>query len=482
VAGKALAWIVLGGALLRFATLGTQDFWLDEVVTLDVIQRGPLDLLKGVQEGESNPALYYVLAGGWERVFGSGEIGVRSLSALFGTAAIPLMYGAARTLATQRAGLIAAAITAASPMLIWYSQEARNYVLLTLLAAAAFLCFAKALDERREQRWLWGWALASGLALCTHYYAVFVIAPCFAWLLLRRRGPRIEAVLAGGAVGVVVVALLPLLATQRGRGDWISDYGLGSRLQQIPEHFLAGFQVPWPVLPAVAIAVAAGAVAWGLARLRGRELRPVLVAWSVALGGFALALVFAATGDDFILSRNLLGLWPPFAVGLAVALAGAGRIGLAATGALVAIGAGLAIWMAATPAAQRPEHSNLAGVLGAADEQRLIVSQSTFSSPLTLYLEGARIATDAELRTEELVVLTPRPDEDHGVGPCWWIHTCGGVDLEPPPPFHVPPAFELAEELESEFYDVSIYRAPRATSIERPVQYFTPRVFVQPAG
>src|SRR5690242_5921335 len=64
-----------------------------------------------------------------------GEAGLRSLSALAGVATVPVAYVAARTLVCARVGVIAAALTACNPLLIWYSQDARSYSLLVLLTA-----------------------------------------------------------------------------------------------------------------------------------------------------------------------------------------------------------------------------------------------------------------------------------------------------------------------------------------------------------
>src|SRR5688500_5449774 len=210
----ALLWIIAVGAVLRFSTIGIQDFWLDEVITVQEIQQGPADILRQVNAADSNPMLYPLLAGAWERVFGIGEWGVRALTALFGTLAIPLVYGAATTLASRRAGLIAAGLAATNPLLVWYSGEARNYSLLVLASALVFWCFARALDEVRGQRWLWGWALASGLALTTHYYAAVLVGMTALWLLWRRAGPRLDTVLAIGAIVVVALALSPHVAAR----------------------------------------------------------------------------------------------------------------------------------------------------------------------------------------------------------------------------------------------------------------------------
>src|SRR5215207_9856187 len=91
--------IVATGAALRFATLDVQSFWLDEVLTVEIV-RGPLaDVISTIAEGEdATPPLYFLLVGAWSKVFGSGEVGLRSFSALVGTATIVVAYFGARTL------------------------------------------------------------------------------------------------------------------------------------------------------------------------------------------------------------------------------------------------------------------------------------------------------------------------------------------------------------------------------------------------
>ena len=143
-------------------------------------------MLRQVKGSESNPPLYYVLAWAWAKAFGTGEIGLRSLSALFGAATVPVAYLVGRELASNRAGLIAAAIVAVNPMLIWYSQEARSYAVLVFFGALALLFFVRALHSWMG-RDLALWALASALALCSHYFAVFAVAIEAVWLLVAMR-------------------------------------------------------------------------------------------------------------------------------------------------------------------------------------------------------------------------------------------------------------------------------------------------------
>ena len=59
-------------------------------------------MLHAIPESEATPYFYYVLAWPWARVFGFGEIGLRSLSALAGTAIVPVAYGAGTALVSRR--------------------------------------------------------------------------------------------------------------------------------------------------------------------------------------------------------------------------------------------------------------------------------------------------------------------------------------------------------------------------------------------
>src|SRR3954449_13549693 len=199
-AGWALLGITAGAAALRFSTLGVQSFWHDEAVTVGrVLQPGLGGTLREIPSSEAAPPLYYVLAWLWTKVFGVSEAGIRSLSAVFGTATVPVAYAIGARLVSRRAGLLAALAVAVSPLLVWYSQEARAYALLVLTSALTIWFFACALREPQRRRWLWWWAGAASLSLLSHYFAGFVVAPEAAWLLWSARG-KLRPVVAAVAV------------------------------------------------------------------------------------------------------------------------------------------------------------------------------------------------------------------------------------------------------------------------------------------
>ena len=66
---------------------------------------------------------------------------------------------------------MAAAFAAVNPFMIWYSQEAREYMLLVALCAASLLFFARAWNRAPAGRDLLWWAVLSALALLTQYFA-----------------------------------------------------------------------------------------------------------------------------------------------------------------------------------------------------------------------------------------------------------------------------------------------------------------------
>ena len=341
----ALAAVIALGAGLRFATLGTQHFWPDEAVTAGLLRLDLWDLLTAMSTTESTPPLYYLIARGWALAFGTGEVGLRSLSALLGTLTIPVAYAIGATLASQRAGLAAAALTAASPALVWYSQETRSYALLVLLGALSLLFVARALrhDGARE---LWWWAATAVLAVATHYFAVFLVAGEALWLLVAHPRRRV-ATAAAAAVAAGGASLLPLALHQSRQGnlDFIGETPLHTRLVNTAEELLAG-PTAERLEPAVVVVVAAALVALVLAATaRESDRRTALTLVALALAGIAAPVALAAAGSDYLLGRNLLPLWIPPAVAVAIGIAATRRrrIGFGAGVALVAASAWLAL-------------------------------------------------------------------------------------------------------------------------------------------
>jgi hypothetical protein len=417
----------------RFATLGLQSFWFDEAYTpVHVLHSGLGATVRAMVHTENNPPLWYVLVWAWSRVFGTGVVALRSLSALAGVGTVVAAWAIGREIGSRRTAIVLGTIVAVNPLFVWYSQEARPYSLFALLAAVSLLFFLRAW-RRPSPRALAGWSLASALALLTHYFAAFLVGPEGLVLLaalvpaLRARlapvgvgGPRLPDVptravlVAVGAVAVCALALLPLIVAQGGHGtQWIGRWPLSSRLVAIPGYYLLGGQSS--VLGHGLLLVCAVPALVGLGLLPGLERdewrRGTML---LALGGLTVAIPLAlvAVGADYLAPRNVIAAWLPLSAALALVLTGR-RAGVAGTvlAALVCLaGAAVVVAIDLTPRLQRGDWSGVAGALPPAVQQRAIVTVELGAAPLEYYQRGLRpLAPGRSARVSEIDLVGYRP-------------------------------------------------------------------------
>jgi mannosyltransferase len=411
-----LAALTALGLAVRFASLGLQSYHHDEVITaMRVIPGSFGEMLHSVKASESNPPLYYVLAWAWAKVFGTGEVGLRSLTALFGAATVPVGYLIGRQLSSRRAGLVLAALIAVNPMLIWYSQEARSYALLVFFCALSLYFFARALESARG-RDLGLWALTSALALCSHYFAVFPLVIEALWLLAALWWQWRRIVPAVAAVGAAGLALLPLANSQNNPTHigWIENSPLAERLWETAASFLIGetghviAEAPrerYALVPAILIAAALALVAVRGAR---RERRGAALGLVLGLGVAALTTLAAVVGKDYVVERNLLPALVPLmaAVAIGLALDRARRVGLLLAVALGAYWLAFDVHVTRTPNLQRPDFRTVTDELGPPRGARAIVTWKLAADPVRFYLgDGAARMYSGEARIGEIAVL-----------------------------------------------------------------------------
>ena len=452
---RAVILLTAAGAALRLATLDAQSFWLDEAATVELVSRGLGDMLGEIPEAESTPPLYYVLAWLWAKAFGTGEVGLRSLSALLGSASIPVFYAAARELCSRRIGLAVAALAAVSPVLVWYSQEARAYALLVLLAALSLWSFALLL-RRSGGRAAVAWGVVSALALASHYFAAFLVLGEAIWLLARP-GTRRHALAAVGGVALTAVALLPLVIRQRSLDltAFIADDSLGFRVARTGKNFLIGFDSPLEVaLTGVAAVIAFIGVTLALARPDPDDRRGVVIATVAGASAAGIPLLLALAGADYLDTRNLLAAWLPLMVVVAAGLAArrSGRAGIAGVAVLCGLGLTSIVAMGAEPAWQRDDWRGIAEALGpAAGPRALVVQPANGRRPLALYLDGLRDMPSSGTSAGEVAVVYPVQRDT------------GGQHPSPPPRPQTRPlaGFTAVERRRTDSYALLLLRAER---------------------
>lgn len=411
--------------VLRFSTLGLQAYRHDEAITAGrVLEPSLFDTMRQVWDSESTPPLYYALAWAWTRVFGIEEMGLRSISALAGTATITVGYLIGREFGGRRTGLALAALLAVNPMLIWYSQDARAYSLVSLLGALALLFAIRAGLRGGGARDLAGWAIASALALTAHYFAVFPLVLEAGWLLWRV-GDRRNVLIAIAGVIAVALALSPIAIHQAesSRNDWIGTGLLATRLKTTGVTFLVGeigafigepLRGEYAIVPAT-LAISAGLlVVW-----KGGQRHRRAAALGLGIGGGAVVLSVALKvfGQDYVLARNLLPSLVPLAIVVAAGMTipKARAIGLGVGVGLLAYLLAFDLYVNFQSNLQRPDWRGAIERLGPPTEPRLISSAVLAGAPLELYahrLYGSaahvdQVSTPKYVREIDFVASSP---------------------------------------------------------------------------
>ena len=465
----ALAVIVGAAAFLRFYAIARQGFWYDEAQTGWMLRAPFGRMLAGVARTESAPPLYYVVAWVWVRVFGDGQAGLRSLSAVAGLATVPAAFAATRLLVGRRVALIAAALLAVNPLLIWYSQEARAYALLVLASTVALWMFARARERPTPGR-LAAWALAAAAAMWTHYFAAFLVIPEAVLLLPAVGRPRRPLLLAVGGLGAATVPLVVLAASQSHHAAWIGTLSLRLRVEQVARSFVDGFTPPAGravALVSAAIVVAALVLAaLGGDRAERRRVSAIAVIGAVAL---ALPLLAIGVGLDFFDGRNTIAGVVPLTIVLAAGFGARRRlvVGLPLAGALVVLSVALVARVWTDTPAQRPDWPALAAALRRLPSPRVIRldgGSRSWALPLTFELRRTWWVTNRGARVRELDVVRRLPMPGTCARGIWWGAACDMPELPAPrrPPL---PQLHLVATIEAGGFAIARYRAARPVLI-----------------
>ncbi|MFQ5945019.1 MAG: glycosyltransferase family 39 protein [Anaerolineae bacterium] len=229
--GRRSRWMLLGillvAAALRFYRLDGQSLWYDEGTSAALATRDPITIARNAAD-DIHPPLYYEMLRLWTAGFGRDEVALRGFSALSGVAVVWVTYLLGRELVGRRAAIFAGAVAAFSPLGIYYSQEVRMYVLVTLWGALAVLSTIRFLmassdppaqppaRPSRSILWLFGYLLFASAALYTHYFGFTMLLVAngivglwmFSRPALRSRGVLVRWI---GAQAAVALVYLPWL-------------------------------------------------------------------------------------------------------------------------------------------------------------------------------------------------------------------------------------------------------------------------------
>ena len=214
--------------LTLVVVLGTFDatgksIWFDEGMRVAVAKMPWATFVHTVGADEANMSLYYLLLRPWIALGGSGEAWIRFLSVIFAVGTVAVLYTLARRLFGFRVAIIAALLTATNGFFVQFSQEARSYMLVTLLVTIATYAFVRGMMEEPGIGWWILYACAVSLAVYGHFFAVFFPLAHVCSLPFLSRDRRRWRPLLATSLAVSVVLVIPTLRVawlRRGTQIW----------------------------------------------------------------------------------------------------------------------------------------------------------------------------------------------------------------------------------------------------------------------
>ncbi len=308
-----------------------ESLWFDELWATNVMIGTLGDFLRSAL-ADVHPPLHGFLAWISIRLFGDSELAVRSLALVSGLMTIGLMPLLGARYASARAGWFAAWLMALSPVHIWYSQEARGYALLMLLAVL-FAVTWRQLDRDSPSRWPRRWFIVWSVLLGQLHYFTIALPAVLALSAFLRRRHRVVActALAASAAGIAMVLGVRLVAhTLSTASSYLRTFGL----REAYELFFLWFPLGGVVSPIDSPHIAAqivGVVLIGMVMLAiavwiGTERRALVivaqrehVALMIAVPGLLLVLGWIGF-ESYYIERSALPSLPFFLLAVGAGL------------------------------------------------------------------------------------------------------------------------------------------------------------------
>lgn len=166
--------------LLRLVGLN-QSLWLDEGTTARVVRTLSYgNILTKFSPNDFHPPFYYLLMKFWTNIFGYSEISLRMPSVIFSLAAGWVVYLIGKVLKDKTIGIWSATFFLFNPLIVYYSQEARMYMMATFFLTVAMYYFIRLLRVS-------GFSFFICLSFITFYGSIFFIVPMLVYLLYRKK-------------------------------------------------------------------------------------------------------------------------------------------------------------------------------------------------------------------------------------------------------------------------------------------------------
>lgn len=325
-----IAAITLAGFLLRLPSFG-DSLLGDEISTFYIVHGHSLarvlSLLHSRQE--TTPPLFFILAWVTRGWLGNEAESIRLVSLVTGIAAIPLTFLLGLWTVGRRAALVGATCVAFSPFMIFYSSEARTYMLVLFLGLLSSICLIRSLDTGRMSWWV-GYAASTCAAIYSHYSVVFFLVVQLAWALWTVPRARKHLLIANAAA---IIGFLPWINVFRADLHYpnliplLLPLNLHNILRTGESFWIGHPIVPLHEVPGdVAVFLALAGLGVALIGVAAAARKRKLVPWHIssrlamiillAVAPAVVMVLYSWARVDVLGGANIIASWP--ALGLAI--------------------------------------------------------------------------------------------------------------------------------------------------------------------
>ncbi len=235
------ALLILLGAVLRLRQYLTgRSLWADEaMLALNIVNRGFARMFQPLDYDQGAPIGFLLVEKLFNSILGKHEFVLRLFPLLVGLLSLGLFYLLLRQVTSGAGLLVALALFAFNPRLIYYSSEVKQYIvdvavviLLLLLAAPVF----STSPRKKDYAWL---TVAGLVALWFSHPALFVLAGIGLALVIihvrRRDYTALRLVIGMGIIWLLNIAFLySLILKDLSQNAYMKEYWQGAFLPVPP--------------------------------------------------------------------------------------------------------------------------------------------------------------------------------------------------------------------------------------------------------
>ena len=187
--------ILILGVFLRLINLD-QSLWLDEAIsTLAARDYSYYAITFDFLKIDNHPPLFYLLLKLWGEVLGFTDWVLRMLPVTLGSVLIFISYKLTYKISKEKnLAIIVSLLISSSPLLVYFSQEVRMYMLITLLAMIQIYIFSCTLEKPKWWKWL-AFSCTNCLLFFSDYITVFLFPVFLIYPLIRKDGKLLTKII-----------------------------------------------------------------------------------------------------------------------------------------------------------------------------------------------------------------------------------------------------------------------------------------------